>query len=490
MKKSINTKEYKSEYRILKSPEEIKKLHEKALSSAYRQTYHIQPVSGLLNDPNGFVYQKGKWHLFYQWCPWGAFHGMKHWYQISSDDLITWKNKGVFLRPNTYFDNRGVFSGSALVKDDDIYLYYTGIHGDQTTDMMASTCIAKLKEDGRSQKFSAPLFGPNPEYTREQRDPKILFDHNTNKYYILMGGQTKDLKGCILVYESEKHNSGWHFKGQLKVPGYEDFGSMWECPSLERISNQDVLIFCPQNLHLEDHGQGTNHNGYLIGSMDFNTLTFTPEGTFGLLDFGFDSYAAQCAANLDDDSKAILIAWMGLPGGTYPTDQEEWSGCLTLPRELTIRHKRLIQRPLPQILSLRGNRINPGLGILPAATEILIATYPQDFNMRLCCKGDGSGGILIDYNDKTQVFTMDRSGMTNRFNQEIGEVRSRILEHGLTSLRIFIDNSSIEIFVNDGDAVFSSRIFPEMNEHNYIVNECRSLHIYEMHSGIKESLVV
>ena len=477
-------------YRRLNKPEEIMELHEKARASVFRQSFHIQPVSGLLNDPNGFFYRDGVWHLFYQWCPWGSVHGMKHWYHVTSTDLLTWENKGVCIRPDTYFDNKGVFSGTALPMDDKVYLYYTGYHMDDDWTVRPYTCFARLQDNGRAKKFSGPLFGPNPDYTENQRDPQILYDDITRKYYIMLGAQTRDGKGCAIFYESENPTRGWRFRGQLSVPGFEDFGEMWECPSIEHLGDHDVLIFCPQHLHIDGHGEGTNHNGYIIGTMDFRSLTFTPDGAFHVLDFGFDSYAAQCAVNQENSSKAVLIAWMGLPDASYPTDDEEWSGCLTLPRELTIRHRRLIQRPLPELLSLRGNRINPGLGILPATAEITVAIYPQDFDMKLFTKADGSGGLNIHYDDSTQLITIDRSGMKKRFNQELGETRSHLLEHGLTSLRIFIDHSSIEIFVNDGDAVFTSRIFPDMDEHSYVVSECRTLHIYEMASAVEDNFII
>ena len=94
-------------YRVLEDPEQIRPLHEAIVTSPYRQTYHIQPVTGLLNDPNGFVFHDNKWHLFYQWCPWGAVHGLKYWYHVVSEDLVTWKNLGVCIRPDTEFDNKG-----------------------------------------------------------------------------------------------------------------------------------------------------------------------------------------------------------------------------------------------------------------------------------------------------------------------------------------------------------------------------------------------
>ena len=110
-------------YRILKSAEEIRDLHERIARSDYRQQYHIQPVTGLLNDPNGFVFHNGRWHLFYQWCPWGAVHGLKYWYHTVSKDLVMWKNKGVCIRPDTEYDNKGAYSGSALPCADSVWLY-------------------------------------------------------------------------------------------------------------------------------------------------------------------------------------------------------------------------------------------------------------------------------------------------------------------------------------------------------------------------------
>ena len=98
-----------------------------------------------LNDPNGFVWHDNKWHLFYQWCPWGAVHGLKHWYHIVSKDLVTWKNLGVCLLPDQEegYDNKGVYSGSAMPIGDKIYLYYTGNHRDADWTRHAYTCLAR-----------------------------------------------------------------------------------------------------------------------------------------------------------------------------------------------------------------------------------------------------------------------------------------------------------------------------------------------------------
>ncbi len=353
------TKEEK--YRYLKDPQELLELYQAISASPYRQTFHNQAVTGLMNDPNGFVWHDNKWHLFYQWCPWGAVHGLKHWYHIVSKDLVTWKNLGVCLLPDQEegYDNKGVYSGSAMPIGDKIYLYYTGNHRDADWTRHAYTCLARLGNDGWPEKYPLPLFGANPNYTEHQRDPKIIRVPGRDTYYMIIGAQTKDKRGCALIYSSEDLQHGWTFAGELKVPGFESFGDMWECPSIEIIGGKEVLLLCPQHMTLPGRGGSQNHNGYILGSMDWDTLTFTPDGQFHVLDFGFDSYAAACANNLQDEDKAILIAWMGMPDISYPTDEEDWAGCLTLPRELTIRGRRLIQQPLPELRKLRDERIHP-----------------------------------------------------------------------------------------------------------------------------------
>ena len=210
-------------YRYLKDPQELGELYKKISASVYRQHFHNQAVTGLMNDPNGFVWHDNRWHLFYQWCPWGAVHGLKHWYHIISKDLITWKNLGVCLLPDQEdgYDNKGVYSGSAMPIGDKIYLYYTGNHRDADWTRHAYTCLARLGNDGWPEKYPLPLFGANPDYTEHQRDPKIIRIPGKDKYYMIIGAQTKDKRGCVLVYSSEDLQHGWMFEGELKVPGFE-----------------------------------------------------------------------------------------------------------------------------------------------------------------------------------------------------------------------------------------------------------------------------
>ena len=478
-------------YRVLKDAEEIRGLHAQIARSDYRLLYHIQPVTGLLNDPNGFVFHDGVWHLFYQWCPWGAVHGLKYWYHTVSRDLVTWKNVGPCIRPDTEFDNKGAYSGSALPTEDAVWLYYTGNHRDEDWTRKSYTCVVKLRDDGGAEKLP-PLFGPNPAYTEHQRDPKIIHNRENGKYYLVIGAQTMEKKGCVMIYASDAPTKDWYFAGQLKVPGFEDFGDMWECPSIETISGYDVLLFCPQHLKLPGRGESVHHSGYLLGHMDWETLTFSPDNThFHVLDFGFDSYAAECAANPKDQNKATLVAWMGLPDAAYPTDEEDWSGCLTLPRELRVRDRRLIQQPLDTLRALRGKKIDlESTDLLPRVCELEAISRGGDLELRLFARKDGSGGLRIAYLDAEKTITVDRSGLARRFNTEQGEARVRPLPKGLFHLRIFIDRSSVEIFVNDGDAVFSSRIFPTAGEESFLVKGDASIHLWELNRAVEDDFAV
>ena len=404
---------------------------------------------------------------------------------------MTWKNKGVCIRPDTEFDNKGAYSGSALPTKDSVWLYYTGNHRDEDWTRKPYTCLVRLNDDGTVQKL-LPLYGPHPDYTEHQRDPKIIHNKESGKYYIVLGAQTKDKRGCILIYSSDSPTEDWHFAGELKVPGFESFGDMWECPSIETISGYDVLIFCPQHLTVPGRGGSVHHSGYLLGHMDWDSLTFTPDNTsFHVLDFGFDSYAAECAANPDDVNKATLVAWMGLPDASYPTDEEDWSGCLTLPRELRVRDRRLIQQPLDALRELRGKKIDlESTDLLPRVCEMEIISRGGDLRLSLFAKEDGSGGLSVSYDDSKKEITVDRSGLERRFNTAWGEQRTRPLPKGLFHLRFFIDRSSVEIFVNDGDAVFSTRIFPTEGESRLIAEGDASIHLWELKRAVQEEFIV
>ena len=476
-------------YRVLQSPDEIRDLYERIQTSPWRQRYHVQPVTGLSSDPNGFALHRGVWHLCYQWCPWGAVHGLKYWYHVTSADLVHWRNAGIGLKPDCFYDNRGTHSGSAISDGSDLIFYYTGNHRDEDWTRTPYTCAAILGEDGRPRKLEKPLFGPRDDYSEHQRDPKAVYNAEKGRYYIFIGAQTLDKRGGVLVYESAQPLSGWRFAGQLKVPGYEAFGGMWECPYIVNISGHDVLIFSPQYTKLPGRGESTNHNVYLIGRMDYDTLTFTPDGPYRHLDFGFDFYAAQGAASIGDADKAILIAWIGLPDNHYPSEEEDWEGSMSLPRELRIRDGKLLQTPIPALRDLRGPELEPD-GTLPPACELEIAAPAGDFDLNLFTREDGTGGLRLHYDGAKKVCRVDRSGMDLRFNTQVGEALDMPLDAPLRKLQIYIDHNSAELFANDGEATFTTHIYPTGREFHYTATESVGVRLWPMNRSVTDEFVI
>lgn len=576
MKSMRNHNQY---FRLLQDRKELDSLRERLKDSRYRQIFHIQPYTGLLNDPNGFIRHHGVWHLFYQWCPWGAVHGLKHWYHVKSTDLVHWKEVGLAIAPDQACENEGAFSGTAITEGSNtettisgellsersnsetkglipslsetvengmirersdkpdgsgqsrrgasgIRIFYAGNQRDTDGRLVPNVCTAKLYDDGRVEKMRHALIPPHPDYTHDQRDPQIV--RTADAYYIIMGARTKADRGCLLLYSSDQLTAGWKFVGQLRVPGYENFGSMWECPSIMQLGEWDILIFCPQNLLLSGRGRTPHHNVYLLGRMDWEAGVFQPQGEYHVLDYGFDFYAAQCAAGTESGEPLILSAWMGLPDASYPTDSEDWSGCLTIPRQLTIEQGHLMQRPAAAMQDLRGNdqvlwgeeggiqedeqelrvrerevqdqhseylnqnqeqldgkeNLIKQIAVeLPRSCEVLIQMEERQdrdgriYNkkgqdckelIRLFAKPDHTGGLCVTYDAVKRILMVDRSTLTHRFQIDQGESRAIPLRGALRSLQCYIDHSSLEIFVNDGEAVFTTRIFPT-EEEGYLI---------------------
>ena len=88
---------------------------------------HLKAPGDWINDPNGFVYYKGKYHLFYQYFPCAPVWGTMHWGHAVSDDLVHWRHLGIALFPTKSYDRNGIFSGSALEIDGRMMLYYTAV---------------------------------------------------------------------------------------------------------------------------------------------------------------------------------------------------------------------------------------------------------------------------------------------------------------------------------------------------------------------------
>src|SRR5690606_39202751 len=168
-------------------------------SDPYRLHYHLMPPVGLLNDPNGFVFYQGKYHMFYQWNPFKTEHGAKFWGHYVSDDLVHWEEAPYALAPDSWFDKDGCYSGSAIVHDDKMFLFYTGNVKDEEGNRESYQCVA-VSEDGFTFEKKGPVIQVPPGYTAHFRDPKVLY--RDNQWYMVLGAQTEAEQGEVVLYAS------------------------------------------------------------------------------------------------------------------------------------------------------------------------------------------------------------------------------------------------------------------------------------------------
>lgn len=459
---------------------EMEKQKDTVTQDPFRLNYHIMPPVGLLNDPNGFVYFNGYYHLFYQWNPFATTHGAKFWGHYMSKDLVNWEACPIALAPSDWFDKNGCYSGSAVVEEGKLVLFYTGNVKDEFGNRETYQCKA-VSEDGIHFDKKGPVVYQPEGYTAHFRDPKVF--KKEKFWYMVIGAQTLDEAGCILLYCSEDL-SNWLLLGPIAgshLNGLNRFGYMWECPDLLKLEKQDILIVSPQGLEPE----GINyHNiyqaGYFSGKINFDVLSYQ-HSEFTELDRGFDFYAPQTTK--DKTGRTLLFGWMGVPEENeafHPTIANNWIHAMTLPRELTWKNEKLYQNPVEELKKLRQEKIlysDVQLddsevqfdGTNGAATEIQLDINQNEAKTIEFYLG---GATKLSYHKDTCLVTLERRGIQD---SEILEKRQCKMEH-LTQIRIFQDTSSIEIFINEGEAVFTARLF-DWNDDNLVLNATGKLSV-------------
>ncbi|MBR2067070.1 MAG: sucrose-6-phosphate hydrolase [Solobacterium sp.] len=467
---------------------DLKKLHDSIKNNRWRTFFHLQPVTGLMGDTNGFSFFNGKWHLFYQWFPYGGVHGLKHWYHVESKDLLNWHNVGLGIAPSNDKDNQGVFSGSGYVEQDTLYLPYTGNKRDENWIRYPYQMMAKMDKDGKITKLEKELIGPINGYSEHQRDPKLFKEGDY--YYILIGVQDLEGKGKFLFLRSKQIETDWEVYGELKIQGYDDFGFMVECPDIEKIDDKWILLFSPQGLKAKgEYFNNVYNNTYFIGDLDLETLTFIPDSELKELDRGFDFYAAQCTSDPNDQNHIYLSAWCGLPDSVYePIEELGYSGLQVFTRELTIKDGKLIQMPIDNYEALKGNcYINSDTsinGALKGPSILEIKELEGDFEVDLC-------NFKVNYDANNKKLVMDRGQMTNQLNIDFGLTRTITLENDLKDLLILLDTSIIEIFINKGEYVATARIFPNEDENGYsILMNKGNIQMYDALRSVTDDFVI
>ena len=311
----------------------------RALADSHYPRWHHAPVTGLMNDPNGFVEFAGRYHLFYQWNPLACDHKFKCWAHWSSADLLHWRHEPIALMPDEEYDRNGCYSGSAVDNNGTLTLCYTGNVKFNDGGRTAWQCLATENADGTFTKLGPVL--PLPDLHQWRSEGEIAGDG---------------------------------------INGLSDAGYMWECPDLFPLGDQHILICCPQGIAREEERfLNTYPAVWMSGDVDYERAAFK-HGELHELDAGFEFYAPQTTHTRD--GRRLLVGWMGVPDGEemlQPTLAHGWIHQMTCLRELEFIDGQLYQRPLRELTALRGEAHGWSGNALPLAPmEINLQTAVDD----------------------------------------------------------------------------------------------------------------
>jgi len=439
--------------------------------SKYRLNYHLMSEYGWMNDPNGFIQYKGEYHLFYQHYPYKPVWGPMHWGHAVCSDMINWRYLPVAIAPDMEYDKGGCFSGSAIEKEGSLHLIYTGhvLTGPDKEHDYVQTQNLAISTDGITfNKWSdnpvIPLLEiPEGISKKDFRDPKVI--ERNGKYYMVLGSNDGAGNGLILLYSSEDLIT-WEFINVIaKSDGH--MGDNWECPDIFSMGNRDVLIMSPQRVAAQGHDYHNLHSTmYMIGTFEAHQGSFQYEQYYPI-DYGFDYYAPQ--TTLDDRGRRIMIGWMDMWESDMPTQEgHHWAGAMSLPREIILSGDQLLFRPIEEIMAYRNNPLSlenilldgeQNMGEQGDSYEMQLVFEPRDA-VELGVKlrvGEGEETVITySTDDRLLSLNRDRAGIGPK-----GIRRTAIeLVDGELALQIFVDRSSIEIFIQGGQKVMTARIYP------------------------------
>ena len=371
---------------------------------------HFKPPYGWINDPNGMVYDGSRWHLFYQYNPYGAKWANMCWGHAVSSDLVTWEHMPVALEPD---ELGAIYSGSAVMKDGQMVAMYTSAWR-QGGKKKQSQSLAFSSDGGRTfTKYSG-----NPVLTSKRtafRDPKLFFHGPTGRWCVIIAA------GDAMEIYSSQDLFDWKFESRFGE-GAGCHGGVWECPDLFPLGDRWILISsCKRNKEI---GSATQ---YFIGSFDGHV--FTPDDVEERwLDHGTDHYAGVTWSGAPEDRK-VLLAWMGNWKHSAGIPTVGWRGLMTVPRELSLGEyggRKVVQAyPVKEVL-----------GALKSGEYVKIVLTAESPAMEIY-------GMTLRFDAGASAFTI---------SQESGSVSAELEKRPSHDLLVIKADNAVECFL-DGGAV-------------------------------------
>ncbi len=447
--------------RLQRADEYIKQNKDKVTSRPY---YHFSPEIGWMNDPNGFIFYKGEYHLFYQYNPYDVVWNEIHWGHAKTKDFVKWEYLPVALANDKAYDTHGCFSGSSIEKDGKLYLIYTG-HIDPNigcdrdeSEIIQRQCVAYSKDGVHFEKYPLnPVIGekqlPEGYLICDFRDPKVLEVNGI--YYCVLAVRNTKRRGEIIMFKSDDLVN-WSFHSSIYQTKFNE-NTLLECPDLFRISDNDVLVFSEMPCDPEFSGQVKNKTAYVIGQMDFDQGKFISEKK-GLLDDGQTFYAPQSTEG--ENGERLLIGWMHRWHETVPPREYGFNGMMSIPRQLLVKNGDLLQQPFINhknyfsVSALYENvELQDKLDITGQAAGYLKIAL-----------GENTGKFTIELNkNETKSTRVEIDAKNNQLliQSDYGSKEPIVLENCFgnsndeKTLDFYLDLHSFELFVNSGEKVVS-----------------------------------
>ncbi len=474
----------------------------------YRPQFHFSPDSMWMNDPNGMVYYEGEYHLFYQYHPHSKVWGPMHWGHAITSDLVHWEHLPIALYP----DSLGtIFSGSAVIDWNNssglgstenppmvaIFTHHNHVLEKAESNLFQYQSIAYSLDKGRTwTKYPGNPVLQNPGI-RDFRDPKVSWYEAGQKWLMVFAAQDR-----ILFYSSPNLIQ-WEKESEYSAELAPDEG-VWECPDFFPLSYGDETKWV---LLVSIGGGGPNGGSgtkYYIGDFDGSEFTSDdPSGRARWVDFGKDNYAGVTWSNVpSEDGRRIFLGWMSNWQYAQDVPSERWRSAMTLPRELQLGKDEqgysLSSIPVLETEQLRTEqyKLEPGAlkerNNVGPAIEDAFPLYEIDlvFEFDPDVEEELEFGIILEskqheklvaaYNTRAQEVFIARheSGKTD-FSVHFPDIHNapyQLTSKGEIRFHVFIDLSSIELFVDQGKLVMTELCFPESGfEH---------IHLYTNHESV------
>lgn len=440
------------------------------MKNIYKNKIHLEPPTGLLNDPNGLCFFDDTYYIFHQWNRFKCDHSYKEWGLFTSNDLISWKHHGSAILPDTPKDSHGIYSGSAIVYKQKLRVFYTGNTRNELGLRKSYQHIAESIDGNtyiKKNSFETPLG-----LTENNRDP-FVFKHR-NIWFMIMGSQTMNHNGVVTLYTSEDLYE-WDYKGIFFRSS--ELSQMCECPNLIDFESTQILLACAQKRDNVLDTVISSKSGYFVGKILNNK--FVSSTKFLALDYGFDFYAPQVLKA--PDGRYLMWGWMSSMSSaeeqTCPTIKFGYLHCLTIPREVKFENGQLIQRPVHELLNssvLLSRNTDSVFNFEQVDYALLLQVNFDSLNSSFTVNFDG-GTAALHYQNGQLIL--------QRRNWSSNEIESRYLFiEQIKSIEIYIDLSAVEIFINSGSKVLSMRYFPDhdIKKHEFLCNDSHIVTLIEI----------